>query len=166
MAVRIVVLADTHIPDFAKALPAAVIPALRRADLILHAGDVNRAWVLQELADFAPVRAVAGNNDHADVTAWGAPEELTTVLGGVTLAMVHDSGSREGRERRLRARFPAARLIVFGHSHIPLSYADGGVRFVNPGSATWKRRQPFATYGRITVSDGRVRRAEIVSIEP
>jgi putative phosphoesterase len=155
--VRVVVIADTHIPDFAKALPKALLPALRRADLILHAGDVTSPTVLDELAGYGPVHVALGNGDGADVAAWGARPELTLDLDGMTVAMVHDSGPRTGRERRLARRFPDARLIVFGHSHIPLDFEAGGVRFFNPGSPTWKRRQPASTYGLLMVSDGELR---------
>jgi uncharacterized protein len=164
--VRIVVLADTHIPDFAKALPAGIVPALRTADLILHAGDVNAAWVLDELADFAPVRAVTGNNDRPDIRRWGAREKLVMDLDGLPVAMVHDGGPKEGRVKRLRHWFPDARLIVFAHSHVPVNEIADGVRFFNPGSATWKRRQDLATYGRLTISRGRIRRARIVELPP
>ncbi|MDP9265023.1 MAG: metallophosphatase family protein [Chloroflexota bacterium] len=162
-AVRIVVLADTHIPDFARALPASIVPALRGTDLILHAGDVTAADVLEELRAYAPVRAAMGNNDRADVAAWGATEEVRLELSGIAIAMVHIGGPREGRERRLRRRFPDARVILFGHSHIPWNTEAGGVRYFNPGSPTWKRRQTVPTYGVLDVLNGRVR-ARIVEL--
>src|SRR5919201_3333722 len=111
---RVVVIADTHIPDFAKALPDGLRPELERADLILHAGDVSSAPVLDELSAYSPVRCALGNKDGGDVAAWGAEQEVTFDLDGVPVAMVHDTGPRRGRERRLRRRFPQARLIVFG----------------------------------------------------
>src|ERR671924_654128 len=128
---RVLVIGDTHIPDFAKELPAALRPELSRADLILHAGDVSSAPVLEELARSAPVKCALGNKDGPDVTAWGAEPEVVFDLDGIQVAMVHDSGPRSGRERRLRTRFPDARLIVFGHSHIPLDYEQDGVWFFN-----------------------------------
>ncbi len=91
---RVVVLADTHAPRRWKSCPAAVAVQLRRAELILHAGDVCTAQVLDELAGYAPVRAVLGNNDEPAVAAWGAPPQLELDLGGVPVAMVHDSGPR------------------------------------------------------------------------
>jgi uncharacterized protein len=155
--VRIVVLGDTHIPDHARALPAALIPSLREADLILHAGDVTARSVLDELVRLAPVRVALGNNDRPEIAAWGAEEEVRLTVEGIEVAMVHDSGPRPGREGRLRRRFPGARLIIFGHSHIPINAESEGVRLFNPGSPTWKRRQPFPTFGLIDVSSGRVR---------
>lgn len=155
-AMRVVVLSDTHIPDFAKALPARVIAAARACDLILHAGDVTSAPVLDELTRLAPVRVAMGNNDRPDVATWGAEAVVRLDLDGVPTVMLHDSGPREGRERRLRRAFPDARLFVFGHSHIPIDAEVNGVRFFNPGSATWKRRQPFATYGVLSIMRGKL----------
>jgi putative phosphoesterase len=160
---RIVVLGDTHIPDFAKELPSVLRPHLGRADLILHTGDVTRAFVLDELAAFAPVRVALGNNDRPDVATWGAEPVVELDVDGVRITMIHDSGRRDGRERRLRRQFPDARVIVFGHSHIPVDAELEGVRYLNPGSPTWKRRQPEPTFARVTISGGQVR-TRVVSL--
>jgi uncharacterized protein len=157
IVVRIVVLADTHIPDFAPGLPAPLWPALRRADLILHAGDVTSAEVLDELAALAPVHVAMGNGDRLAVRSWGARDEVRLHIEGIDLAMVHDSGPRRAREARLRRRFPEAHLVVFGHSHIPIDMEVGGLRLFNPGSPTWERRQPAPTYGLIEITGDRVR---------
>lgn len=154
---RVVVLSDTHAPRHWKALPAGLVAPLQEADLILHAGDVCTPGVLDTLAEFAPVRAVLGNNDGPDVAAWGAPETLDLDLEGVRVAMIHDSGAKQGRDRRMRRRFPGADLVVFGHSHIPLDEPDGAVPLFNPGSPTDKRRQPVGTYGVLEIEDGRFR---------
>jgi putative phosphoesterase len=161
---KVAVLSDTHAPRYWKACPAGVARRLAGADLILHAGDVCRAWVLEELATFAPVRAVVGNNDDPDVAAWGAPEALELDLDGLAVAMVHDAGPAAGRARRLRRRFPSAELVVFGHSHIPLDEAGEGVRIFNPGSPTDKRRQPRGTMGLLRVEGGRLVEAGIVPV--
>jgi len=155
--VRILVLSDTHIPDFAHAVPAALSPHLDQADLILHAGDVTSGEILDELASFAPMHVALGNNDRPSVAAWGALDEVHLDLEGIRLAMVHDAGPREGRDRRMRRRFPEADLVVFGHSHIPLDTPEGAVHLLNPGSPTWKRRQPRPTFGWIEVIGGGVR---------
>jgi putative phosphoesterase len=152
----VVVLSDTHIPDFAKRVPAALFPELRRADLILHAGDITVRSVLEELEGYAPVRAALGNGDRRDVTEWGARDEVRFEIDGLPAAMVHNAGPSKGRERRLRRRFPGTRLIVFGHSHIPVDAEVEGVRLLNPGSPTWKRRQPAPTFARIDTGDGRL----------
>ena len=154
---RVVVLSDTHAPRHWKVLPPALEEPLREADLVLHAGDVCTPDVLDDLAEFAPVRVVLGNNDGPDVAAWGAPETLEFELEGVRIAMIHDAGARQGRDRRMRRRFPDADLVVFGHSHIPLDEPDGAVHLFNPGSPTDKRRQPAGSYGVLDVADGRVR---------
>src|SRR5260370_39774605 len=117
-SVRVVVLADTHAPRRWRVCPPRVAEHLRRADLILHAGDVCTASVLTELAEYAPVFAVLGNNDGPDVAQWGAPETAELDLDGFSVAMVHDSGPAVGRIGRMRRKFPDASLVVFGHSHI------------------------------------------------
>ncbi len=106
-----------------------------------------------------------GNNDGPDVAAWGAPEVLRLDLAGVRVAMLHDSGPTAGRQRRMLRRFPDADLVVFGHSHIPLSEDDGsGQRLFNPGSPTDRRRQPRGTLGVLEIADGALARADIVPV--
>jgi uncharacterized protein len=161
---RVVVLSDTHAPRRWKQCPAPVAQELRGADLILHAGDVCTAAVLDELAGYAPVRAVLGNNDGPDVAAWGAPERQEFELAGLPVAMIHDSGLAAGRAARLHRWFPAARLVVFGHSHIPLDAADGPVRIFNPGSPTDRRRQPRGTIGILQISGGGLAEARIIPV--
>ena len=139
------------------------------ADAILHAGDVCTVEVLSELAAWAPVHAVRGNNDGPDISEWGAPDQLTINLGGLEVAMIHDSGPAGGRAARLRRRFPLAELVVFGHSHIPLDhlYRDGtgtDLRIFNPGSPTDRRRQPHGTIGLLDIHDGRLTAAQIVAV--
>ena len=161
---RVVVLADTHAPRRWKTCPPPVAARLRRADLILHAGDVCTADVLTELAAYAPVRAVLGNNDGPDVAAWGAPQALELDLDGLPVAMIHDSGDAKGRLARMRRRFPRASLVVYGHSHIPLDQADGQLRIFNPGSPTDRRRQPHATVGVLRIEAGRLVEARIEQV--
>jgi putative phosphoesterase len=153
---RLVVVSDTHIPDFAKALPPGLLPALRRADVILHAGDVTAPEVLDELAGYSPVHAAMGNGDGPDVEAWGSLPVVELDIDGVSIAMLHDAGPREGRGRRMRRRFPQADLVLFGHSHIPIDSVHEGLRLLNPGSPTWKRRQPAPTYATVDIESGQI----------
>ncbi|MBO0776393.1 MAG: metallophosphoesterase family protein [Actinobacteria bacterium] len=161
---RVVALADTHAPRRWKSCPPRVAEHLRAADLILHAGDVCTADVLDELAGYAPVQAVLGNNDGPDVAAWGAPGRLELQIAGLAVAMVHDAGPAAGRPARLRRRFPGAALVVFGHSHVPLDHTEAGQRIFNPGSPTDRRRQPRGTIGLLDVADGRLAAAAIVPV--
>ena len=157
-------LSDTHAPRRWRSCPPRVAGQLRDADLILHAGDVCEAWVLDELAAYAPVRAVLGNNDGPGVAAWGAPPELDLDLGGLQVAMIHDSGPAARRAARMRRRYPAADLVIFGHSHIPLDQSADGIRIFNPGSPTDRRRQPHGTLGVLDVADGTLVEASIVEV--
>lgn len=162
---RVVVLSDTHAPRRWKSCPPRVAEHLRGADLILHAGDVCIATVLDELAEYAPIRAVCGNNDGPDVVAWGAPETQQLDINGLRVAMIHDSGPATGRIGRLHRRFPSADLIVFGHSHIPMDQIDDEVRIFNPGSPTDRRRQPHGTLGVLRIEDATLVEARIVAVD-
>jgi putative phosphoesterase len=172
---RAVVLADTHIRPqpsrghagggrgFPRRLPDAVYRALRRADVVLHAGDVVTRDLLDELAQFAPVHGVLGNNDHA--LQGELPETVELDLDGVRVAMVHDSGARKGRPARLHRRFPDAAVVVYGHSHLPDdSLGVDGQRLFNPGSPTERRNAPARSFGVLDLADGRVRRHRIVEL--
>jgi uncharacterized protein len=163
-AVRIAVLSDTHGPRHWKSCPVAVAARLNGVDAILHAGDVCTPDVLHELSAWAPVHAVRGNNDGPDVASWGAPDTLLLDLGGLSVAMVHDSGPAAGRPARLRRMFPAAALVVFGHSHVPLNELHDGQRIFNPGSPTDRRRQPHGTMGLLEIDGGRLITSHIVEV--
>ena len=130
---------------------------------MLHAGDVVAPAVLAELATYAPVLAVLGNNDHDLVDV--LPETVEVELDGLPVAMVHDSGPRDGRAARLHRRFPDARLVVFGHSHLPEDrIGEGRQRLFNPGSPTQRRRAPTRTYGVVRVARGRITAHRIVPV--
>jgi putative phosphoesterase len=162
--VRLVLLADTHVPDGSgRMLPDRVLAAVEGADAVLHAGDVTGAELLDALGAIAPVHAVLGNNDVSLVQC--LPERLELELDGVRVAMVHDSGARQGRGRRLRSWFPDADLVVFGHSHLPEDEVDeSGQRRFNPGSCTQRRRAPTRTYGELEVADGRIAELRIIEL--
>ena len=155
-----VVLADTHIPRRAHALPGGLILHLEKADLILHAGDLIVPSVLDDRASYAPVHAVKGNMDPPGVAL---PETLEFDFGGVKIAMIHDSGRKEGRRKRPQQRFPEARVVVFGHSHVPILEDEDGLLLLNPGSPTDKRRQPQHTFALLHAEEGNVR-AEILTL--
>ena len=154
------VIADTHIPRRARGLPEALIPHLERADLILHAGDLMDPALLGELAAYAPTEAVRGNLDPPGLDL---PETIELELGGARVAMIHDSGRKQGRRRRLLRRFPEARVVIFGHSHIPFLEDEDGLMLLNPGSPTDRRRQPRHTFALLRAEERGVR-AEIVPL--
>jgi len=162
--VQLVVIADTHMrPGSSLRLSELAVRWLERADVVLHAGDVVAPEVLEELRSFAPVHAVLGNNDHQ--LAGMLPETVVLELGGVSVGMIHDSGPKAGRAARLRARFPRADAVVFGHNHLPLVQEglDGQLLF-NPGSPTQRRMAPTHTIGVLELDAGRIIRAAIVDV--
>jgi uncharacterized protein len=155
---RLAVISDTHLPRGQRRLPDRCVELLRGADAILHAGDVSTSGVLAELRALAPpLHAVHGNVDEPAVVA-ELPAELELEIDGARIAMLHDSGQAAGRMARMRARFPEAGAVVFGHSHIPLhETGPDGLQLFNPGSPTDRRRQPRHTMGLAEVRDGAVR---------
>lgn len=144
---ELLLLADTHVPKRARDLPGPVWDAVDAADVVFHAGD----WVDVSLLDALEARAarlvgVYGNNDGPALRA-RLPEVARVTLGGLRFAVVHETGDKAGRERRCAAAYPEVDVLVFGHSHIPWdTVADSGLRLLNPGSPTDRRRQPYATY--------------------
>ncbi|GEB44856.1 phosphoesterase [Microbacterium testaceum] len=157
MATRLLLVADTHVPKRARALPAAVREAASRADLIVHAGDWVSASVLDDLERLGPVLGVWGNNDGDDLRS-RLPEIARAEFEGVRVAVVHETGTSAGREKRMDAAFPDVDLLVFGHSHIPWdSVTPNGLRLLNPGSPTDRRRQPACTLMTATLSTGEIR---------
>lgn len=126
---------------------------LERTDLVLHAGDFTAASVLDELRGFAPIEAVHGNMDDAELRAL-LPERRVVDLAGHRIGMVHDPGPKAGRAARLAAWFPGCDLVVYGHTHLPELVTVGAVRLLNPGSPTERRRAPHRTMATVTISDG------------
>ena len=126
----------------------------------MHAGDLMDPTLLDTLAAYAPVKAVRGNLDPPDARL---PEFWELNLDGVAVAMIHDSGPKRGRRNRMRRRFPEARVVVFGHSHIPWLEDEDGLLLLNPGSPTDKRRQPDYTFALLHVAHGSVR-ADILTL--
>jgi putative phosphoesterase len=156
---RLAIISDTHLPRGTRALPEACVARLRAADLILHAGDLTAAPVLEALVALGPpVAAVHGNVDAPDVVA-ALPERRVIEADGVRIGMVHDAGPARGRLDRQRIAFPGCAAVVFGHSHIPLHETadDGAFQIFNPGSPTDRRRQPRHTMGEAVVEGGAIR---------
>ncbi len=155
---RLAIVSDTHLPRGRRALPAACVQRLERADAILHCGDFSAATVLHDLERLGPpVHAVFGNVDDAVLTA-RLPETRLVETGGARIGMVHVPGPAQGRLERLRRAFPDADAVIYGHTHQPelLLRTQDGFQAFNPGSPTERRRAPAHTMGEATIADGRV----------
>jgi putative phosphoesterase len=150
-------MADTHVPQRARELPEQLWQAVDKVDVVIHAGD----WVCVELLDALLARSdqligVVGNNDGPALSA-RLPEIATAELAGVRLAVVHKTGPTRGREDRCAARFPDIDVLIFGHSHIPWdTVAPTGLRLLNPGSPTDRRRQPTCSWMTAEINDGQL----------
>lgn len=140
-------------PRGSRRLPRKCVRLLEQADLVLHAGDVVAASVLEELLKFGPVEAVVGNMDEDELQG-ALPERRIVDVEGVRIGMVHDAGPRAGREMRLHAAFPGCTAIVYGHTHVPQLERLDDVWIVNPGSPTERRSAPAHAMALLYVSDG------------
>ncbi|MCW2613239.1 MAG: metallophosphoesterase [Frankiales bacterium] len=155
---RLLLTADTHWPRRCRDLPSRLWDEVDRADLVVHAGD----WVEPGLLDLLQERSAAllacwGNND-GDTLRARLPEVARATVGGVRLAVVHETGPAAGREARADRAHLDVDLLVFGHSHVPWdSTTPGGMRLLNPGSPTDRRRQPVGTFLTLSLVEGEVR---------
>jgi putative phosphoesterase len=152
---RLVLISDTHLPHRGRDLPAPVWTEVEAADVVIHAGDWVSAGLLDELATrSARLIGCWGNNDGPALRG-RLPERADVTLAGVRFTVVHETGASAGREARMAARYPDTDVLVFGHSHIPWdTSAANGLRLLNPGSPTDRRRQPFCTYMTAEVEGG------------
>jgi len=151
------VISDTHLPRGARALPPACVERLRRADLILHAGDLVGLAFLDELRALGPpVAAVHGNMDEPGVQAL-LPAEQIVEVAEARIGIVHEPGPLEGREARLAARFPGCDAVVYGHTHLPQADRHRDVWILNPGSPTERRRAPARSMLELVVAAGEIR---------
>ena len=165
--VRLLLLADTHLPRRAKVLPEEVWRAVDEADLVVHAGDgVDKAALDALEARAARLLAVWGNNDPEGLRA-RLPEVAHAVVGGLRVAVIHETGAAAGREARADAAHPDTDVLVFGHSHIPWdSTSPAGMRLLNPGSPTDRRRQPACTYLTAVAEAGALHDVRLVELPP
>ncbi len=164
MTTRLLIISDTHVPARARTIPPAVLREADAADLIVHAGDWIVASVLDELEQHGDVLGVWGNNDGSDLRA-RLPEIARREADGVRLAVVHETGQARGREVRMDAAFPDTDVLVFGHSHIPWdTTTPRGLRLLNPGSPTDRRRQPRHTYLTAVADAGVLRDVRLVEL--
>lgn len=159
---KIGVISDTHLPRGSRKIPDDVFRLFEGADLILHAGDFVEAEVLYELRAFGPVRGVLGNCDSPEL-ARQLPVTESIEIGGVSIGMIHDSGDRQRRRRRMAEAFPGHRVVVFGHSHQPVVDDEGGLLLLNPGSACDPRRARGPTVALLEI-DGAEPSARLVEV--
>jgi uncharacterized protein len=152
---RLLIVADTHVPKRARDMPAVVWDEVARADVVLHAGDWVEPSLLDELEERAQRLVACWGNNDGDELRRRLPERADVTLDGVRFTVVHETGASGGRDARMARLYPDTDVLVFGHSHIPWdTTAETGLRLLNPGSPTDRRHQPYCTYMTATVSDG------------
>lgn len=159
---RIGVISDTHLPSRGARIPDDALRHFAEVELIIHAGDHSSRAALDQLSAYAPVEAVQGNVEDAEITAL-LPLKRELVVGGCVIGIVHILGDRAHYERNARREFPDARVVIFGHSHIPWLEDHDGLLLLNPGSATDRRRQPHCSIALLTITDGQPS-AEILAL--
>ena len=140
------IISDTH-----GLLRPEAIAALRGSDLIIHAGDVGKPEILDELRRIAPTFAVRGNVDTA---AWASALPMTEVVeaGSLQIYVLHDLGTLD-----LDPQAAGFAAVISGHSHKPLAEVRNGVLYLNPGSAGPRRFKLPICLARLHVEDGGLR---------
>ncbi len=163
---NLLLLADTHVPRRARDLPTRVWDEVARADVVIHAGD----WVVPDLLDelatkSARLVACWGNNDGPELRS-RLPERADVVLDGLRFTVTHETGASAGRDARMSRLYPDTDVLVFGHSHIPWDTTTAtGLRLLNPGSPTDRRRQPFCTYMTACLAKGALTAVDLHRLE-
>lgn len=136
------------ISDLHGHFPEKARQALADCDTIMCAGDVESQRVLWELDTIAPTVAVMGNCDYyANLS--GVPSKVSPKFDGVRFLMVH-------RPQDVGTPPADVQVVVHGHTHIPRDEVVGGVRYINPGSATHPRGGSQRSCAIVTVEDGSV----------
>jgi putative phosphoesterase len=162
--VLVSVISDTHMPRGSRRLPDRCLQHLRRADLLLHAGDLTSLAFLDELlAVGPPVRAVYGNADEPTVRE-RLPAQLVVEACGARIGLVHIPGPRATRQQSVLDRFPGCDAVVYGHTHLPQVERIGQVWLLNPGSPTERRRAAFRSMLLLEISAGGVIQPELITL--
>ncbi len=149
---KIGVLSDTHVPLIMPSLPPIIYDLFQGVDLIIHAGDIVELSVLDDLLSIAPVEAVAGNMDDAEVQL-RLPAKKVLTLGRYSVGLIHGKFKIDVQKEMIRKEFGDVDLIVYGHSHTPFWGKIDGVYFLNPGSPTDKRYAPYNSVAILEVGD-------------
>jgi len=181
-ALTLGIVADTHIPDRRRSLDPCVLEVFERSGVtaILHAGDVSTTRVLEQLEEIAPVYAVQGNRDWLALRHLPFRQELT--FEGVKIGLIHGHGRLveymvdrveymtrgyrlEMFRPRLMAAFPAADVIVFGHTHRALNTISDGILLFNPGSPHFPDlKESTPSVGLLRIHSGGEVQGEIVEL--
>lgn len=152
---KIGVIADTHIPDRAKGLPPKVLEAFKKVDMVIHAGDLVEACVLDELKSVCKdVRGVWGNMDPYEIRK-ELPEKAVIVIGGHKIGVMHGYGNPASLIDILKEAFAKDKvdMVIFGHSHSATNEKKDGIIYFNPGSPTDKIFAAQNSYGIIEIND-------------
>ncbi len=146
------VISDTHIPTKAKKLPPNVFKSFHAVDLIIHAGDIIKQSVLDNLSELAPVKAVYGNIDPPELRAV-LPDKLELNIEGYKIGIIHGHNLRGHIMDKISYVFPESDIIIFGHTHHPCNQMINGQLYFNPGSPTDRRLQPRYSFGIIELGE-------------
>ena len=152
---RIIVISDTHIPDRAATLPVKLLDEIKKADMVIHAGDLVSLQVLKEIRSLCKnVKAVWGNMDPQEVRD-ALPQKEVFIAGNFKIGLYHGYGAPNNIFGVLNSEFKNDKLdvIVFGHTHSVFNEKKGDVLFFNPGSLTDKLCDDCNTYGVIEIDD-------------
>ncbi|MFC7063042.1 metallophosphoesterase family protein [Halobacillus seohaensis] len=149
---EIVVVSDTHMPKKNKPMPDRLKQEMKKADLVIHAGDWQTPEVYEEFQQYGKLIGVYGNVDTDEIKQL-VPRRQIISIQGFSIGIVHGHGEKKTTEKRVVEEFDQEKvdLIIFGHSHLPLLKFSKKTMLFNPGSATDKRRLPYYSFGKLTM---------------
>jgi len=151
---KVVVLSDTHAKDLAD-LPERILEDLKKAELIIHAGDYISKNLLDQLRELGDLKGVHGNMDCDEVKR-ELPDKDIFEVRGFKIGVTHPSegGSPVGLKSRAESKLGEyLDLIIYGHSHKPVNKRAGNTIYFNPGSATGAYPARYKTYGILRIED-------------
>ncbi len=149
---RILVLADTHIPVASSDIPPQIYKCIEGVDLILHAGDIAEKAFFEKLSSFKEIKAVKGNMD-TDALMGILPAKRVINIGKFKIGLIHGWGNSANLLHCLRNEFENVDSIVFGHTHSSVNFVKDGVLFFNPGSPTDKIFATANSYGILEINE-------------
>lgn len=144
---KIGIISDTHMKKHFTKLEDFINKNLKDMDMIIHAGDYTSPEIISLLSNHCKFIGVYGNNDGPSIKS-KVPEKQILCVEGYKIGIYHGHGDKKQTLDNVMNIFKNDKLdiIIFGHSHKPTLFTKGKTLYLNPGSTTYKRKDPWFSY--------------------